>query len=173
MRSYTTLLTLDPSPSNTTSGVDPSDQDTPGVVLPPPGHATRPSLSEGSVSELLDTTADASAQSNGSSSSLAPPTSSQAQVQSTAQTNSPSVQDIPVVTSSVTSVSWAPSCGRSYHLIATGSRDGSVRIWKIQPGEELESGDGNGEDSELIGGQDTESDDLRWAIIDVTKVEHK
>jgi len=48
-----------------------------------------------------------------------------------------------------------------------------VRIWKIQPGEELESGDGNGEDSELIGGQDTESDDLRWAIIDVTKVEHK
>ncbi|EPQ53705.1 WD40 repeat-like protein [Gloeophyllum trabeum ATCC 11539] len=33
----------------------------------------------------------------------------------------------------VTSVSWAPSCGRSYHLIATGSRDGRVRIWKVKP----------------------------------------
>ena len=36
----------------------------------------------------------------------------------------------------VTSVSWAPSCGRSYHLIATGSRDGHVRIWKVKPFEE-------------------------------------
>ncbi|CAK5272157.1 unnamed protein product [Mycena citricolor] len=36
----------------------------------------------------------------------------------------------------VTSVSWAPSCGRSYHLIATGSRDGHVRIWKVTPGDE-------------------------------------
>ena len=36
-------------------------------------------------------------------------------------------------TFSVTSVSWAPSCGRSYHLIATGSRDGHVRIWKLIP----------------------------------------
>jgi len=167
------LLTLDPSPSSTTQGVDPSDQDAPGVVLPPPGHATRPSLSESSVSELPDTTADASAQPSGSSSSQIPATSSQTQVQSTAQTSSPSEQDTPLVTSSVTSVSWAPSCGRSYHLIATGSRDGSVRIWKIQPGEELESGDENGDDSELIGEQDLESDDPRWAVIDVIKVEHK
>ncbi|KAG6329959.1 hypothetical protein ID866_9130 [Astraeus odoratus] len=36
----------------------------------------------------------------------------------------------------VTSVAWAPSCGRSYHLIATGSRDGHVRIWKVEPVEE-------------------------------------
>ena len=33
----------------------------------------------------------------------------------------------------ITSVSWAPSCGRSFHLIATGSRDGHVRIWKVRP----------------------------------------
>ncbi|GJJ10593.1 hypothetical protein Clacol_004820 [Clathrus columnatus] len=32
-----------------------------------------------------------------------------------------------------TSISWAPSCGRSYHLIAAGSRDGKVRIWKVRP----------------------------------------
>ncbi|KAJ4473747.1 WD40 repeat-like protein [Lentinula aciculospora] len=31
----------------------------------------------------------------------------------------------------VTSVSWAPSCGRSYHLLATGGKDGHVRIWKV------------------------------------------
>ncbi|KIY47304.1 WD40 repeat-like protein [Fistulina hepatica ATCC 64428] len=35
--------------------------------------------------------------------------------------------------SAVTSVSWAPSCGRSYHLVATGGRDGFVRIWKLIP----------------------------------------
>lgn len=33
----------------------------------------------------------------------------------------------------ITSVSWAPSCGRSYHLVATGSRDGRVRIWRVRP----------------------------------------
>ncbi|THH03870.1 hypothetical protein EW145_g5942 [Phellinidium pouzarii] len=33
----------------------------------------------------------------------------------------------------VTSIAWAPSCGRSFHLIATGSRDGHVRIWKVKP----------------------------------------
>ncbi|TRM59024.1 WD40-repeat-containing domain protein [Schizophyllum amplum] len=37
---------------------------------------------------------------------------------------------------SITSVSWAPSCGRSYHLIATGGRDGRVRIWRVKPGPE-------------------------------------
>ena len=44
-------------------------------------------------------------------------------------------------TAAITSVSWAPSCGRSYHLIATGSRDGHVRIWKVKPGsDELDDG---------------------------------
>lgn len=29
-------------------------------------------------------------------------------------------------------MAWAPSCGRSYHLIATGGRDGRVKIWKVR-----------------------------------------
>ncbi|KAF4563370.1 hypothetical protein EYR40_006909 [Pleurotus pulmonarius] len=41
----------------------------------------------------------------------------------------------------VTSVAWAPSCGRSYHLIATGCRDGKVRIWKVKPAPEDAEGD--------------------------------
>ncbi|KAL1407410.1 epoxide hydrolase, soluble (sEH) [Vanrija albida] len=40
---------------------------------------------------------------------------------------------VPGATSPLTAVAWAPSCGRSYHLIATGSRDGAVRIWQVQP----------------------------------------
>lgn len=35
--------------------------------------------------------------------------------------------------SPLTSLAWAPSCGRSYHLIATGARDGTVRIWRVEP----------------------------------------
>lgn len=31
----------------------------------------------------------------------------------------------------IRSVSWAPSMGRSYHLVATGCKDGYVRIFKI------------------------------------------
>ncbi|KAF9511262.1 hypothetical protein BS47DRAFT_1346982 [Hydnum rufescens UP504] len=38
-----------------------------------------------------------------------------------------------VVPLSITCVSWAPMAGRSYHLIATGSRDSFVRIWKLKP----------------------------------------
>lgn len=41
----------------------------------------------------------------------------------------------------ITSISWAPSCGRSTHLIATGSRDGHVRIWRVK------RPDGTGEES--------------------------
>lgn len=37
------------------------------------------------------------------------------------------------VAPAVTTVAWAPSCGRRYHLIATGGRDGKVKIWKITP----------------------------------------
>lgn len=54
----------------------------------------------------------------------------------------------------ITSVSWAPSCGRSYHLIATGSRDGKVRIWRVKPAplsDEADydhDGDGEGEGHE-------------------------
>ncbi|KAF8317191.1 WD40 repeat-like protein [Clavulina sp. PMI_390] len=32
----------------------------------------------------------------------------------------------------ITSISWAPMSGRSYHLIATGSRDAQVRVWKLK-----------------------------------------
>jgi nucleoporin SEH1 len=38
------------------------------------------------------------------------------------------------LTQSITAVSWAPMSGRSYHLLATGSRDSYVRVWKIKPG---------------------------------------
>ncbi|KAG5640579.1 hypothetical protein DXG03_008014, partial [Asterophora parasitica] len=41
----------------------------------------------------------------------------------------------------VTSVAWSPSCGRSYHLIATGGRDGRVRIWRLKPGDALDRDD--------------------------------
>ncbi|KAF9652668.1 WD40 repeat-like protein [Thelephora ganbajun] len=41
----------------------------------------------------------------------------------------------------ITSISWAPSCGRSTHLIATGSRDGHVKIWRVK------RPDGSGEES--------------------------
>ncbi|KIY70966.1 WD40 repeat-like protein [Cylindrobasidium torrendii FP15055 ss-10] len=41
----------------------------------------------------------------------------------------------------VTSVAWAPSCGRSYHLVATGSRDGRVRVWRLKPGDDSDAGD--------------------------------
>ena len=45
-------------------------------------------------------------------------------------------------TFAITSVAWAPSCGRSYHLIATGSRDGHVRIWRVKPPTPSEDSDG-------------------------------
>lgn len=44
----------------------------------------------------------------------------------------------------ITCVAWAPSCGRSYHLIATGSRDGHVRIWRVKPAEEESDVEGEG-----------------------------
>jgi nucleoporin SEH1 len=59
------------------------------------------------------------------------------------------------VASAITSVSWAPSCGRSYHLVATGARDGHLRIWKIKPGsEDLDNAEG------LTG--DSESEEIKW-----------
>jgi nucleoporin SEH1 len=47
----------------------------------------------------------------------------------------------------ITCVAWAPSLGRSYHLIATGGRDGRVRIWRVKPAVDDENDDmGDGED---------------------------
>ncbi|KAJ7056183.1 WD40-repeat-containing domain protein [Mycena amicta] len=51
-----------------------------------------------------------------------------------------------IPTASTTAVSWAPSCGRSYHLIATGSRDGHVRIWRVKPSEDDDDVDRPGDD---------------------------
>jgi nucleoporin SEH1 len=48
----------------------------------------------------------------------------------------------------ITTVAWAPSCGRSYHLIATGGRDGRVRIWRVKPGEEIDALPGETEEDE-------------------------
>ncbi|TFK20373.1 nuclear pore protein seh1 [Coprinopsis marcescibilis] len=59
----------------------------------------------------------------------------------------------------VTSVSWAPSCGRSYHLVATGSRDGKVRVWKLKPPPE-EMGEEDGQD------------DARWTANAVADFDH-
>lgn len=75
-------------------------------------------------------------------------------------------------TYAVTSVAWAPSCGRSYHLIATGSRDGRVRVWKVRPGEESDRG-AFGMDVDGFGGED-EGDEAKWSAILVAEFDqHK
>lgn len=33
----------------------------------------------------------------------------------------------------LTCLAWAPNCGRNYHLLATGARDGTIRIWRVEP----------------------------------------
>ncbi|CAL1708976.1 unnamed protein product [Somion occarium] len=80
------------------------------------------------------------------------------------QTSTLTIENEPA-TYAVTSVSWAPSCGRSYQLIATGSRDGRVRIWRVKPpalSDELdEDGDGDGSEgswsASLVGDFDDHS----------------
>lgn len=42
-----------------------------------------------------------------------------------------SIAELPGHTDQVLAVSWAPSLGRSFHLIATGCRDGHVRIYRV------------------------------------------
>ncbi|EIN08951.1 WD40 repeat-like protein [Punctularia strigosozonata HHB-11173 SS5] len=73
---------------------------------------------------------------------------------------------------SVTSVSWAPSCGRSYHLIATGSLGGHVRIWKVKPPADSEGEGANGgvsrEDDGWTGEMVAEFDDHQSPV---TRVE--
>lgn len=59
----------------------------------------------------------------------------------------------------ITSVAWAPSCGRSYHLIATGGRDGHVRIWRVKPAEEEPDVEGEG-------------GDLKWSAHVVADFDH-
>lgn len=45
------------------------------------------------------------------------------------------IGQLPGHTALVRSVAWAPAIGRSYHLVATGSKDGKVRIFKITESE--------------------------------------
>lgn len=52
----------------------------------------------------------------------------------------------------ITSIAWAPSCGRSYHLVATGGRDGHVRIWRVKPPALEDDGETDG----------TEGPDAQW-----------
>lgn len=37
------------------------------------------------------------------------------------------------VTPPTSSLAWAPASGRSYQLLASGSRDGRARVWKLYP----------------------------------------
>eukprot|EP00941_MAST-03F_sp_MAST-3F-sp1_P000466 g466.t1 len=37
-------------------------------------------------------------------------------------------------TDAVHDISWAPTLGRSYYQVATASRDGSVRVWRVKNG---------------------------------------
>ncbi|ODN85854.1 nucleoporin SEH1 [Cryptococcus wingfieldii CBS 7118] len=51
----------------------------------------------------------------------------------------------------LTALSWAPNCGKNYHLLATGSRDGSIRIWRLEPPGERARVDFTAEGSEAGG----------------------
>ncbi|KAH8101864.1 WD40 repeat-like protein [Cristinia sonorae] len=80
----------------------------------------------------------------------------------------PTPIDGEALTYAITSVSWAPSCGRSYHLIATGSRDGKVRIWRIKPpalSDEVDlNGDADGEEAKWTGSIVGEFDDHKSSV---------
>ncbi|KAH8116200.1 WD40 repeat-like protein [Phellopilus nigrolimitatus] len=71
----------------------------------------------------------------------------------------------------VTSVAWAPSCGRSFHLVATGSHDGHVRVWKVRPpplapagGDDDERDGGVGSDEQWSAGLVAEFDDHKSSV---------
>lgn len=60
--------------------------------------------------------------------------------------------------SAITSVAWAPCCGRSYHLVATGGRDGHVRIWRLKP--------------PASNDERAEADETRWTCSIVADFDH-
>lgn len=64
-------------------------------------------------------------------------------------------------TYAATTVAWAPSCGRSYHLVATGARDGRVRIWKLRPPPPAEDG-----------APDVDGEEDQWAATIVADFDH-
>lgn len=48
-------------------------------------------------------------------------------------TASSSTSSGPTQHAPLTCLAWAPNCGRNYHLLATGARDGTIRIWRVEP----------------------------------------
>ncbi|KAM5541286.1 hypothetical protein V8D89_005215 [Ganoderma adspersum] len=70
------------------------------------------------------------------------PSAAAAEATKTTATSTSSTDGEPPKAFAITSVAWAPSCGRSYHLVATGSRDGHVRIWRVKPPTPSEDLDG-------------------------------
>ncbi|OBZ78097.1 Nucleoporin seh1 [Grifola frondosa] len=69
----------------------------------------------------------------------------------------------------ITSVAWAPSCGRSYHLVATGGRDGHVRIWRVKPPTPDDDQDGGDGEADITEGRWSASivgdfDDHKFAV---------
>jgi len=80
----------------------------------------------------------------------------------------------PPSSSPLTSVSWAPSCGRSYHLIATGARDGAVRIWRVEPpndGDDPEETSREGWKAEVVA--EFEKGGARIGMVDVCSASHQ
>lgn len=75
----------------------------------------------------------------------------------------------PPSSSPLTSIAWAPSCGRSYHLIATGARDGTVRIWRVEPpadGDDTEDSRREGWKAEIVA--EFEKGGPRVGMVDVS-----
>jgi len=71
----------------------------------------------------------------------------------------------------VASISWAPGCARSYQLIATGSRDGTVRIWKIVPPRDPEEDESSLPEEWMILGTPAEFTDDHEGGVGTVKVE--
>lgn len=95
------------------------------------------------------------------------PLAAQGETTQTELLRPPVIPPPPPPTNAISSVAWAPSCGRSYHLIATGGRDGHVRIWKVKPGNDGFYGGSGGGGSGENGGEDDvnsgeDDDDPKW-----------
>ncbi|PFH46735.1 hypothetical protein AMATHDRAFT_77541 [Amanita thiersii Skay4041] len=137
-----TILALDPSPSSETST-------NPTTTAPPQSLAiTTPSST--ATNETLPAAPSANQPSSGNT-GLSLPSAPSPTPTGPGGTS--------LMTFAISSISWAPSCGRSYHLIATGGRDGHVRIWRIRPAPEEDcnisyyddAGKGDGESDERDG----------------------
>lgn len=59
-------------------------------------------------------------------------------VENNTQTKYVKICNLPEHNGLIRSVSWAPSMGRSYHLIATGCKDGYIRVFKASESEKGE-----------------------------------